>query len=127
MEYTFYKKLYSCVDVNVDKMEEFLQSVNNEIDDDDKIMCHTEISYDEITEALVNMSKNKSPGSDGLTTEFHSKFYDCLNHILFKIFNTVYVEGKLSRSMRASILSFIYKKKGDRRVLKIIDRYLCYK
>jgi hypothetical protein len=32
MEYTFYKKLYSCVDVNVDKMENFLQSVNNEID-----------------------------------------------------------------------------------------------
>jgi hypothetical protein len=30
MEYTFYKKLYSCVDVNVDKMEDFLQSVNNE-------------------------------------------------------------------------------------------------
>jgi hypothetical protein len=39
----------------------------NEIDDDDKIMCDTEISYDEIIEALVNMSKNKSPGSDGLT------------------------------------------------------------
>jgi hypothetical protein len=118
MEYTFYKKLYSCVDVNVDKMEDFLQSVNNEIDDDDKIMCDTEISYDEIIEALVNMSKNKSPGSDGLTTEFYCKFYDCLNHILFKIFNTVYVEGKLSRSMRAGILSLIYKKKGDKRVLK---------
>jgi hypothetical protein len=41
-----------------------------------------------------------------------------LNHIHFKIFNTVYVEGKLSRSMRAGILSLIYKKKGDRRVLK---------
>jgi hypothetical protein len=40
-------------------MEDFLQSVNNEIDDDDKIMCDTEISYDEIIEALVNMSKNK--------------------------------------------------------------------
>jgi hypothetical protein len=39
-----------------------------------------------IIEALVNMSKNKSPGSDGLTTEFYCKFYDCLNHILFKIF-----------------------------------------
>jgi hypothetical protein len=47
-------------------MEDFLQSVNNEIDDDDQIMCDTEISYDEIIEALVNMSKNKSPGSDGL-------------------------------------------------------------
>jgi hypothetical protein len=49
---------------------------------------------------------------------FYCKFYDCLNHILFKIFNTVYVEGKLSRSMRAGILSLIYKKKGDKRVLK---------
>jgi hypothetical protein len=50
-------------------------------------MCDTEISYDEIIEALVNMSKNKSPGSDGLTTEFYCKFYDCLNHILFVIWN----------------------------------------
>jgi hypothetical protein len=41
------------------------------------------------------------------------------------VINTVYVEGKLSRSMRAGILSLIYKKKGDKRVLKasIISSY----
>jgi hypothetical protein len=49
------------------------------------------LAPDEITEALVNMSKNKSPGSDGLTTECYCKFYDCLNHILFKIFNNMNV------------------------------------
>jgi hypothetical protein len=47
-------------------------------------MCDSDITSDEIIEALTAMSKNKSPGSDVLTTEFYCTFYDSLRNILPK-------------------------------------------
>ena len=81
-------------------------------------MCDSDITSDEIIEALTAMSKNKRPGSDGLTTEFYCTFYDSLRNILPKIFNAAYDEGVLSRSMKSGVISLIYKKKGDRRCIR---------
>lgn len=118
MEYNFYKKLYSCVDVDKKCMNDFIDAVDITIDDGSKELCDAEITFDEIAGALKSMSKNKSPGSDGLTTEFYCKFYDILKDVLFKVYNSIFNEGMLTRSMRAGVLSLIYKKKGDRCVLK---------
>jgi hypothetical protein len=118
IEYDFYKDLYSSVQIENDKIDEFLEHVNKKIDEDDKNMCDSDITSDEIIEALTAMSKNKSPGSDGLTTEFYCTFYDSLRNILPKIFNAAYDEGVLSRSMKSGVISLIYKKKGDRRCIR---------
>ncbi|CAC5376876.1 unnamed protein product [Mytilus coruscus] len=69
-------------------MNEFVSSVDIQINQNDKEMCDAEISYDEITEALMAMPKNKSAGTDGLTTEFYYKFYDCLRNILCNEYKT---------------------------------------
>ncbi|CAC5416070.1 unnamed protein product [Mytilus coruscus] len=116
IEYNFYKDLYSCVEIETDKLCDFLQHVDKKVNDDDKEICDSDITFNEIAEALSSMSKNKSPGSDGLTTEFYCTFYDSLREILYKVFNAVYDEGILSRSMRSGVISLIFKKKGDRRV-----------
>ncbi|CAC5397723.1 unnamed protein product [Mytilus coruscus] len=115
IEYNFYKDLYSCVEIETDKLCDFLQHVDKKVNDDDKEICDSDITFNEIAEALSSMSKNKSPGSDGLTTEFYCTFYDSLREILYKVFNAVYDEGILSRSMRSGVISLIFKKKGDRR------------
>ncbi|CAG2235175.1 unnamed protein product [Mytilus edulis] len=118
IEYNFYKELYSCVEIETDKLCDFLQHVDKKVDDDDKEICDSDITFNEIAEALSSMSKNKSPGSDGLTTEFYCTFYDSLREILYKVFNAVYDEGILSRSMRSGVISLIFKKKGDKRGIK---------
>jgi hypothetical protein len=122
----FYKDLYSSVQIENDKIDEFLEHVNKKIDEDDKNMCDSDITSDEIIEALTAMSKNKSPGSDGLTTEFYCTFYDSLRNILPKIFNAAYDEGVLSRSMKSGVISLIYKKKGDRRCIRNLFHYKIY-
>ena len=97
----------------------FLKHVNKTVDEDDKNMCNSDITSDEIIEALTAaMSKNKSPGSDGLTTQFYCTFYDSLRNILPKIFNAAYDEGVFSRSMKSGVISSIFKKKGDRRCIR---------
>ncbi|VDI69625.1 Hypothetical predicted protein [Mytilus galloprovincialis] len=59
IEYSFYKNLYSCVNVDNVKMEEFISSIDVKINENDKDMCDAEILYDEITEALMAMSKKQ--------------------------------------------------------------------
>lgn len=118
LQHDFYRKLYSCVETENDKMEELLDSVDVIIDDNDCELCNSDISHEEIINAINQMSKNKSPGSDGLTVEFYCQFYNDLRNVLMKLFNSIENEGTLSRSMKCGVISLIYKKKGDRRSLK---------
>lgn len=118
LQYSFYKDLYSCVETDSDKMVEFLESVDKKVDDNECITCDSDILPEEIFKAMSQMSKNKSPGSDGLTVEFYCKFYDDLKEILSQLFNAIEKEGELSRSMKCGILSVFYKKKGDRKSLR---------
>ena len=45
------------------------------ISDDDKDLLDTPITYEEIAGALKDLANNKSPGSDGLTTNFYKFFW----------------------------------------------------
>ncbi|CAC5423428.1 unnamed protein product [Mytilus coruscus] len=100
LQYKFYKELYSCVDTDNDKMSELLDSVDTKIDDNDCNFCDADISHEEIYKAINQMSKNKSPGSDGLTVEFYCQFYNELRNVLFDLFNVIEKEGVLGRSMK---------------------------
>jgi hypothetical protein len=56
--FDFYKDLYSSVQIENDKIDEFLEHVNKTVDEDDKNMCDSDITSDEIIETLTAMSKN---------------------------------------------------------------------
>lgn len=118
VQYKFYEKLYSCVETDTNAMDELLQNIKFHVEKSDVEICDSDITDEELFAALHKMSKNKSPGSDGLTVEFYCKFYPVLKDILLKLFNAVENCNTLSRSMRNGVLSLIYKKKGDKRDLK---------
>ena len=118
LQYNFYKKLYSCVEIEEEKMFQLLDSVDKHIEKDDYDICDASITYEEIAKAIGQMSKNKSPGSDGLTVEFYCCFYNELRDVLYKLFNTIENEGTMAKSMKCGVISLVYKKKGDRKSLK---------
>ena len=118
LQYDFYRKLYSCVQTDDNAVEEILKNIPVSVCDDDVNMCDEDITIDEIYFALSKMSKNKSPGSDGLTTEFYCKCFNSLKDILLKLYNDVEKNSTLSRSMRSGVISLIYKNKGDKKDLK---------
>ncbi|CAC5397685.1 unnamed protein product [Mytilus coruscus] len=55
IEYNFYKDLYSCVEIETDKLCDFLQHVDKKVNDDKEI-CDSDITFNEIAEALTSMS-----------------------------------------------------------------------
>ena len=64
------------------------------------------------------MNKNKSLGSDGLTTEFYQGYWKLLGRDLTETKN-IYLKGELTETMKESIIILIYKEKGDKWQLKI--------
>ena len=74
--------------------------------------CEGEITLAECTKALSMMQNNKSPGSDGLTTEFYRAFWDIISTYVVNSFNYAFNTGNLSISQRQGIISLVPKKKG---------------
>ena len=65
------------------------------------------------------MQNNKSPGSDGLTTEFYRAFCEIISAYVVNSFNYAFNTGNLSISQRQGIISLIpKKKKKDTQYLK---------
>jgi len=118
-QYKYYKELYSCVDVNEDDIDSFLQKINISVsvNEEDREMCDKDINKEEIHTALKSMSKNKSPGTDGLTVEFYMHFYELFEDIFYKLFKCIEEESVMSRSMRHGMITLIHKK-NDKRLLK---------
>ena len=51
----------------------------------------------------------KSPGEDGFTVEFYTKFFEILASDLVESLNTAYVRGELSISQRRGVVTLIPK------------------
>ena len=68
-----------------------------------------EISYTEATEFLKTMANNKSPGSDGFTSEFYKVFWNKIGHFMVRSLNFGYNMGELSVTQKQGIISCIPK------------------
>ena len=56
------------------------------------------------------MNNNKSPGSDGLTTEFYKIFWNDIKYYFVNSINTSYDSGHLTQLQKQGIISLIPKK-----------------
>ena len=63
------------------------------------------------------MENDKSPGIDGLTSNFYKHFWPLFGNSLTRVFNYAFLAGRLSVSQRRGIITLLFKK-GDRTLLK---------
>ena len=71
-----------------------------------KVLCLS----DECKRALMTMESNKTPGTDGLTSEFYRYFWNAVSKFMVESFNYALQHGSLSISQRQGIISLIPKK-----------------
>ncbi|CAC5423430.1 unnamed protein product [Mytilus coruscus] len=111
-------ELYSSTVINKDKAKEILEYISEKVSDEDSENLETDLTLHEIKSSLFGMSKNKSPGPDGLTVEFFCNFFHLFGEIFLKIFKVIEEEHILTKSMRHGIINLVYKNKGDKNLLK---------
>ena len=71
------------------------------------------MTYNECLKSLNKMKGNKSPGLDGITTEWYQAFWPLVGELLVDVFNEGHQLGSLSDSQRKAVMSLIFKKGDD--------------
>jgi len=113
----FYTKLFSDEPIDFDKQNDLFASLTNRLSPDQSSLCEGEITLEEITNAVKGLNLGKTPGPDGLSTEFYVKFWDLLGPYLTQVFNVCFHNLEMCDTMKVSHTRVIYKK-GDAKSLK---------
>ena len=86
--------------------------------DDLRKICEGKLGYSECFSALGTFPKNKTPGNDGLTTEFYLAFWPLFGRLLVDSLNYAFEFGELSNSQKQAIITLVEKKGKDKRMIK---------
>ena len=76
------------------------------------------IKYEEAYAALKNMKNDKSPGTDGFTSEFFKFFWKDIGHFLLRSINYSFEKGELSVTQKQGIITILPKGNKPRELLK---------
>ena len=112
----FYSKLYTSTPPHEHTQTELLNNFNKSIDEDDKVPLEREITVNEVKAAIARLSNQKSPGSDGLTSEYYKMFVNELAPILQKLYKKAYENHCLPYSLNEAIIKLLPKKNNAERI-----------
>jgi len=87
------------------------------LNEEDKTYCDNILSLIECSNALKLLPNNKSPGSDGLTTNFYKFFWIDIKDILFDSYIYSFKNKTLTQEQKIGILNLIPKENKDLRLL----------
>ena len=113
----FYQALFSKDVLDMQIQTEIIDDLELSLTDYEREMCEGIFTIDELHAALKGLRTGKTPGSDGLSTEFYLAFWDDLGDSLLSVLNEGFEAGSLASSQYEGLLRLIYKK-DDRRLPK---------
>ena len=107
----YYRNLYQSTNDTCDfNLNDILTETNiTKLNDTQRNSLEGDISYNEATLVLKNMSNNKSPGSDGFTAEFFKVFWKQTGNFVIRSLNLGYKSGELSITQKQGIITCIPK------------------
>lgn len=109
----FYEDLYTNVDTDPDAMRIVLDNIHTTVREEDVEKMTAFFNHDEIRKMVMNLAKNKSPGVDGLTSEFYQQTWHIIGREFTTMINNAYLRKDIPFSMRQGLICLIYKEKGD--------------
>ncbi|KAI2643779.1 putative 149 kDa protein [Labeo rohita] len=111
---SFYSSLYESR-FNEKVTLDFLDSLINtkSVSEGKKELCDNPICIEEVLHAIKELKLNKSPGVDGLISEFYKSFSEELAPFLLKFFSQSIELGKLPPTLTQGLITLIPKPKKD--------------
>ena len=116
-EMKFYQKSYSKHN-QINSKIEFFENNINKLNNIEQNICDRLLNEEECKIALKEMKNNKSPGSDGITTEFYKIFWNDIKKFYVDSLNHSYQCGALTELQNQSIISLIPKSDKDTSILE---------
>ncbi len=75
--------------------------------------CDASITLKEIEEAIISLKANKSPGTDGLSSEFYKLFSHVIAPFLYKVYEESIEKTVLPATLCQGLITLIPKSKKD--------------
>jgi len=113
---SFYEDLYSAEPCDRSAAEQLLCDLP-QLSEEDQLILESPISFAELSLAVQELSPGKSPGLDGLSSEFYRGCWNLIGEDLYAVFLESFNRGKLPLSCWRAIITLI-PKKGDLGFLK---------
>ena len=107
---SFYENMYTEKNGDIEKMKTMSKNIKVKLNEEEKISIEGNITEYECACALRDMNNNKSPGSDGITTEFFKIFWNDLKSHYVKSLNYSFENGSLTTLQKQGIISLLPKK-----------------
>lgn len=82
-----------------------------------KQLLESDLTFEEVTAAVMGLSSGRTPGLDGLPADFYKFFWNTIGHDYFEVLQKCIGEGILPLSCQHAVLTLLTKK-GDLTVLK---------
>ena len=109
---SFYSNLYASKQDHMDTSYQKLLSNDSlpNLNDFEKENLEKNLQLEEIAKALKELPNDKTPGSDGFTSNFYKFFWPDLKDLLYDSFQYSFQKGILSADQRRGVISLIPKK-----------------
>ena len=120
-EKSFYKKLYTSKNVDSENSEFDILFNNNlltPLTEELSKKCEGILSKKECHLALNDMENGKSPGSDGLSSEFYKVFWDDINLDVVASLNYSFEKRQMSICQKRGIITLVPKKDKPTNLLR---------
>ena len=115
----FYSKLYTSHNTGDADYGRFLENSSLPcITQIEKDLCDVDLSLDELKAALKTFERNKSPGNDGIVSEFYIKFWEAIGKPMLDCFEYSFRNGELSNSQKQAVITLLEKPGKDRQQIK---------
>ena len=105
--------MYSEVEVNENKMKHMNNNIKVKLNDQEMQNIEGCLTEYECSTALKEMKNNKSPGSDGITTEFYKMFWKEIKMFYVSSLNFSFHNGNLTTLQKQGITSLLPPKDKD--------------
>lgn len=102
-----------------DDIHHYLNSIETipKVSEKDLEWCDKPISFEELSKAVNSLKCNKSPGLDGLTSDFYKTFWHDLKDPFMGMLNESSKAGSLPTSLSKAIITLLFKS-GDKQLVK---------
>jgi exonuclease III len=114
---SYYEKLYGCNNTDKKKLHEVLENIPK-LTESQKSLTKGIVTYDECLKALKSLANGKTPGQDGITTDFYKFFWIDISDIVLDSINYAFTKNEMSLDQRSGIISLSPKKNKIRTFLK---------
>ena len=106
----FYKELYSKGETSHQAQQKFLSNITKTLSSESKIKLEMDITFTELTKSVQNMKTNKSPGPDGIISEFYQTFWHLIGPVFYEMIKNMYGSGEMTFTQYQSLITLLYKK-----------------